>query len=63
MNINDSYQGMDAGPNTLKRFESILKSKTILWNGLVGVFELNFSKGTKNLENIFLIVQKKEPFH
>ena len=51
MNIDDSYQGMDAGPNTLKRFKKvILKSKTILWNGPVGVFEFsNFSKGTKEL--------------
>ena len=51
MNINDSYQGMDAGPNTLKRFKKvILKSKTILWNGPVGVFEFsNFSNGTKAL--------------
>ena len=51
MNIDDSYQGMDAGPNTLKRFKKvILKSKTILWNGPVGVFEFsNFSNGTKAL--------------
>ena len=51
MNIDDSYQGMDAGPNTLKSFKKvILKSKTILWNGPVGVFEFsNFSKGTKEL--------------
>ena len=51
MNIDDSYQGMDAGPNTLKRFKKvILKSKTILWNGPVGVFEFsNFSNGTRKL--------------
>ncbi len=51
MNIDDRYQGMDAGPNTLKRFKKvILKSKTILWNGPVGVFEFsNFSNGTKEL--------------
>ena len=51
MNIDDGYQGMDAGPNTLKRFKKvILKSKTILWNGPVGVFEFsNFSNGTKAL--------------
>ena len=51
MNIDDGYQGMDAGPNTLKSFKKvILKSKTILWNGPVGVFEFsNFSKGTKEL--------------
>ncbi len=51
MNIDDSYQGMDAGPNTLKSFKKvILRSKTILWNGPVGVFEFsNFSNGTKAL--------------
>ena len=51
MNIDDGFQGMDVGPNTLKSFKKvILKSKTILWNGPVGVFEFsNFSKGTKEL--------------
>ena len=51
MCIRDSYQGMDAGPKTLNSFKKvILKSKTILWNGPVGVFEFsNFSKGTKEL--------------
>ena len=51
MNIDDSYQGMDAGPKTLNSFKKvILKSKTILWNGPVGVFEFsNFSNGTKEL--------------
>ena len=51
MNIGDSYQGMDAGPSTLKSFKKvILRSKTILWNGPIGVFEFsNFSNGTKAL--------------
>ena len=51
MNIDDNFQGMDAGPNTLKSFKNvILRSKTILWNGPVGVFEFsNFSNGTKQL--------------
>lgn len=42
------WQGLDAGPKTLANFkEVILKCKTILWNGPVGVFELEkFSKGT-----------------
>ncbi|MDC6350631.1 phosphoglycerate kinase [Zeaxanthinibacter sp. PT1] len=46
--IPEGWQGLDAGPETLKRFkEVILKSKTILWNGPVGVFEMpNFAKGT-----------------
>ncbi len=46
--IPDGWQGLDAGPRTLENFkEVILKCKTILWNGPVGVFEMeNFSKGT-----------------
>ena len=51
MNINKDYEGMDAGPKSLIKFkEVILSSKTILWNGPLGVFEFsNFSKGTKEL--------------
>lgn len=46
--IPDGWQGLDAGPETLKRFhEVILLSKTILWNGPLGVFEMeNFANGT-----------------
>ncbi|MAU14703.1 MAG: phosphoglycerate kinase [Muricauda sp.] len=46
--IPDGWQGLDAGPKTLEIFkEVILASKTILWNGPVGVFEMeNFAKGT-----------------
>ena len=47
-NIPDGWQGMDAGPKSLEIFnKAILSSKTILWNGPVGVFEMeSFSKGT-----------------
>lgn len=47
-NIPDGWQGLDAGPKTLEIFrEVILKCKTILWNGPVGVFEMaSFAKGT-----------------
>ena len=46
--IPDGWEGMDAGPESLKKWrEIILASKTILWNGPVGVFEMdNFAKGT-----------------
>ncbi len=46
--IPEGWQGLDAGPETLKNFhEVILQSKTILWNGPLGVFEMeNFAKGT-----------------
>ena len=46
--IPDGWEGMDAGPKSLEIWkEVILGSKTLLWNGPVGVFELpNFAKGT-----------------
>ncbi|WP_224485288.1 phosphoglycerate kinase [Robertkochia aurantiaca] len=46
--IPEGWQGLDAGPKALENFgEVILNSKTILWNGPVGVFEMeNFAKGT-----------------
>ena len=47
-NIADDWEGMDAAPESLATWRKvILSSKTILWNGPVGVFELpNFAKGT-----------------
>jgi len=49
--IPDEWQGLDAGPETLINFEKIVtQSKTILWNGPLGVFEFeNFSHGTVSL--------------
>ncbi len=49
--IPDDFEGVDAGPNTIKAFEeAIKKSKTILWNGPVGAFEIEkFTKGTKEI--------------
>jgi phosphoglycerate kinase len=46
--IEKGWQGLDAGPKTLEQFrEVILQSKTILWNGPVGVFEMEkFAAGT-----------------
>jgi len=40
--------GLDIGPKTISEFkEVILKSKTVIWNGPMGVFEFdNFAKGT-----------------
>ena len=49
--IPNEWQGLDAGPETLINFEKIvMQSKTILWNGPLGVFEFeNFSHGTITL--------------
>lgn len=51
--IPDGWQGLDAGPKTLENFkEVILKSKTILWNGPIGVFEMpSFAQGTIAIGN------------
>lgn len=48
MNIPDDYQGLDIGPATIEKFkEVVVKSKTILWNGPMGVFEFpTFAGGT-----------------
>lgn len=49
--IPDGWIGLDIGPKTVKSFESILKeSKTIVWNGPMGLFEMKpFAKGTNEL--------------
>lgn len=48
MGILDGWMGMDIGPKTISNYEKIIKdAKTILWNGPMGVFEMEaFSKGT-----------------
>ena len=50
-NIPDGWQGLDAGPKSLEIIKRIiLDSKTILWNGPLGVFEMeSFAKGTISL--------------
>jgi len=51
--IPDGWQGLDVGPQSLEIFKKmIFESKTILWNGPVGVFEMeNFAKGTIAIGN------------
>ena len=51
--IPDGWQGLDAGPKSLENFKAvILASKTILWNGPLGVFEMpTFANGTISLGN------------
>jgi phosphoglycerate kinase len=47
--IPDGWMGLDIGPKTIKLFGEVIKnSKTILWNGPMGVFEMSsFENGTK----------------
>lgn len=50
-NIPDGWMGLDIGPETEKIYaEAISTSKTILWNGPMGVFEMSsFESGTKSM--------------
>ena len=52
--IPDGWEGVDAGPESLAEWEKIiLESKTILWNGPVGVFEIApFAKGTLKIAEL-----------
>lgn len=49
--IPDGYQGLDIGPETAAKFASIIHgSKTVVWNGPMGVFEMPpFDEGTKRV--------------
>jgi phosphoglycerate kinase len=46
--IPDDWMGLDIGPKAIEKYADVIKnSKTILWNGPMGVFEFpNFAKGT-----------------
>jgi phosphoglycerate kinase len=62
--IPDGWQGLDAGPKSLENFkEVIMASKTILWNGPLGVFEMeSFAKGTITLGNYIAEATEKGAF-
>ena len=62
--IPDGWMGLDAGSETIKLFHDIvLQCKTILWNGPLGVFEMeNFAKGTIELGNSIAEATKKGAF-
>jgi len=50
-NVPDGWMGLDIGPNACEQFCNVIKrSKTILWNGPMGVFEMeSFRNGTKSV--------------
>ena len=47
--IEDDWEGLDIGPATRERFAAVIaEAKTVIWNGPMGVFEMeNFANGTK----------------
>ena len=62
--IPDGWEGLDIGPESEKAFADIIKnSKTILWNGPVGVFEFdNFDKGSRAVSDAIVDATKKGAF-
>nr|UCJ03830.1 phosphoglycerate kinase [Blattabacterium sp.] len=62
--IPNGWMGLDIGPISIKNFCNIIeKSKTILWNGPVGVFEFsNFSLGTRSIARSIANVTEKGAF-
>ena len=62
--ISEGLIGLDIGPKTVSEFKNIIsKSKTIVWNGPMGVFEFkNFSTGTKEVAKAVASVTKKGAF-
>jgi phosphoglycerate kinase len=62
--IPDGWEGVDAGPKSIKQFHDVvMQSKTILWNGPLGVFEMeSFAKGTIELGNSIAEATKNGAF-
>jgi phosphoglycerate kinase len=62
--IPDGWEGVDAGPKSITIFHDVvMKSKTILWNGPLGVFEMEkFANGTIELGNSIAEATKKGAF-
>ncbi len=64
MDIPEGWEGLDAGPETRKRFaDAIRGSKTILWNGPAGVFEFdNFTAGSRAIADAVVEATKDGAF-
>lgn len=63
-NIGDGWSGLDVGPATIEIFKKVIgESNTILWNGPVGVFEMEkFSAGTRAIGDAIVEATSKGAF-
>jgi len=63
-NIPDGWMGLDVGPETIRNFSDVIsQSKIILWNGPLGVFEMEaFAKGTIQLGEAIAAATKEGAF-
>ncbi|MCL3780062.1 phosphoglycerate kinase [Prolixibacteraceae bacterium JC049] len=62
--IKDGWLGLDVGPKTIEQFKEVIgNSKTVLWNGPAGVFEMeNFAAGTVAIGDAVVEATKKGAF-
>ncbi len=62
--IPDGWLGLDVGTQSIDKFAAVIKgAKTILWNGPMGVFEMeNFAKGTKKVAEAIAKATEKGAF-
>jgi phosphoglycerate kinase len=62
--IEDGWMGLDIGPESMKTLSQVVEnSKTVLWNGPMGVFEMpNFAAGTKAIADALVVATKKGAF-
>ena len=63
-NIKDGWMGLDIGPAAVKQYKEVVaSSKTILWNGPMGVFEMQkFEAGTKAVAEAVVEATEKGAF-
>jgi len=63
-NISDGWEGLDVGPETIAIFKKVIsESNTILWNGPVGVFEMDkFAIGTRAIGDAIVEATSKGAF-
>ncbi len=64
MEIPDGWMGLDIGPKAIAQYQKVIMgSQTVLWNGPLGVFEMdNFSKGTFSVAQSVADVTQKGAF-
>ncbi len=64
MNISEGYMGLDIGDEAIAEYSKVIEtSKTILWNGPMGVFEMsNFAKGTNEVAKAVVKATKNGGF-
>jgi phosphoglycerate kinase len=62
--VPEGWMGLDIGPETIQKYSQVIAaSKTILWNGPMGVFEMeNFQKGTRSVAEAIVEATAKGAF-